>query len=46
MIENKGGSIINIGSVSWMIGQGGIKLYTETAKSGVVGLTRSFAQRV
>ena len=42
MIENKGGSIINIGSVSWMIGQGGMAAYTA-AKSGVVGLTRSFA---
>jgi NAD(P)-dependent dehydrogenase (short-subunit alcohol dehydrogenase family) len=43
MIENKGGSIINIGSVSWMIGQGGMAAYTA-AKSGVVGLTRSFAR--
>jgi len=43
MIENKGGSIVNIGSVSWMIGQGGMAAYTA-AKSGVVGLTRSFAR--
>ncbi|MBD1157043.1 SDR family oxidoreductase [Pelagibacterales bacterium SAG-MED20] len=43
MIKNKGGSIINIGSVSWMIGQGGMAAYTA-AKSGVVGLTRSFAR--
>ena len=43
MIENKGGSIINIGSVSWMMGQGGMAAYTA-AKSGVVGLTRSFAR--
>jgi NAD(P)-dependent dehydrogenase (short-subunit alcohol dehydrogenase family) len=43
MIENKGGSIINIGSVSWMIGQGGMAAYTA-GKSGVVGLTRSFAR--
>ena len=43
MIENKGGSIINIGSVSWMIGQGGMAAYTA-AKSGVVGLTKSFAR--
>ncbi|MDB9699754.1 SDR family oxidoreductase [Candidatus Pelagibacter sp.] len=43
MIENNGGSIINIGSVSWMIGQGGMAAYTA-AKSGVVGLTRSFAR--
>tara|TARA_B100000795_G_scaffold259225_1_gene234007 strand:+ start:287 stop:1078 length:792 start_codon:yes stop_codon:yes gene_type:complete len=43
MIESKGGSIINIGSVSWMIGQGGMPAYTA-GKSGVVGLTRSFAR--
>ena len=43
MIEKNGGSIINIGSVSWMIGQGGMAAYTA-AKSGVVGLTRSFAR--
>ena len=43
MIENNGGSIINIGSVSWMIGQGGMPAYTA-AKSGVIGLTRSFAR--
>ena len=43
MIANKSGSIINIGSVSWMIGQGGMAAYTA-AKSGVVGLTRSFAR--
>ena len=43
MIVNKSGSIINIGSVSWMIGQGGMAAYTA-AKSGVVGLTRSFAR--
>ena len=43
MIANKGGSIINIGSASWMIGQGGMAAYTAS-KSGVVGLTRSFAR--
>ena len=43
MIENKGGVIVNIGSASWMIGQGGMAAYTA-AKSGVVGLTRSFAR--
>jgi Dehydrogenases with different specificities (related to short-chain alcohol dehydrogenases) len=43
MIENGGGSIINMGSTSWMIGQGGMPAYTA-AKSGVVGLTRSFAR--
>ena len=43
MIKNKGGSIINLSSVSWMLGEGDKVVY-ETAKSAVVGLTRSFAQ--
>jgi len=43
MIKNKGGSIINLGSVSWMLGEGD-KVAYETAKSAVVGLTRSFAR--
>ena len=43
MIKNKGGVIVNIGSASWMVGQGGMAAYTA-AKSGVVGLTRSFAR--
>ena len=43
MIENNGGVIINMGSTSWMIGQGGMAAYTA-AKSGVVGMTRSFAR--
>jgi D-xylose 1-dehydrogenase len=38
-----GGSIVNFGSVSWMIGQGGMPGYT-TAKSAVMGLTRSLAR--
>jgi D-xylose 1-dehydrogenase len=38
-----GGSIINFGSVSWMIGQGGMPGYT-TAKSAVMGLTRALAR--
>jgi NAD(P)-dependent dehydrogenase (short-subunit alcohol dehydrogenase family) len=38
-----GGSIINFGSTSWMIGQGGMPVYT-TAKSAVAGLTRSLAR--
>jgi len=36
------GSIINFGSVSWMVGQGGMAAYTAS-KSGVLGLTRSLA---
>ena len=43
MIKNKGGSIINLSSVSWMLGEGDKVVY-ETAKSAVMGLTRSFAQ--
>ena len=38
-----GGAIINLGSTSWMAGQGGMPGYT-TAKSGVVGLTRGLAR--
>lgn len=38
-----GGAIINFGSVSWMIGQGGMAAYTA-AKSAVLGLTRSLAR--
>ena len=37
------GVIINFGSFSWMIGQGGMPAYTA-AKSAVLGLTRSLAR--
>jgi len=37
------GAIINFGSVSWMVGQGGMAAYTAS-KSGVIGLTRSLAR--
>ena len=37
------GAIVNLGSVSWIIGQGGMPGYT-TAKSAVAGLTRSLAR--
>jgi len=43
MREAREGSIINFGSVSWMIGQGGMAAYTA-AKSAVLGLTRSLAR--
>lgn len=43
MAEAGGGSIINFGSVSWVVGQGGMPCYT-TAKSAVMGLTRSLAR--
>lgn len=38
-----GGAIVNVGSVSWMIGQGGMPCYT-TAKSAIAGLTRALAR--
>ncbi|MEP6907910.1 MAG: SDR family oxidoreductase [Pseudoxanthomonas sp.] len=38
-----GGSIINLGSVSWMLKTGGMPVYT-TCKSAVQGLTRSLAR--
>jgi len=37
------GSVINIGSFSWMLGQGGMPGYT-TAKSAIMGLTRTLAR--
>ena len=43
MIAAKRGSIIDFGSVSWHIGQGGMPAYT-TAKAAVEGLTRSLAR--
>ena len=38
-----GGAIVNFGSVSWMLGQGNMAVYTA-AKSAVIGLTRSLAR--
>ncbi len=38
-----GGSIVNFGSTSWMVGQGGMAAYTAS-KSAVLGLTRSLAR--
>ena len=43
MDKNGGGVIINMGSTSWMIGQGGMPCYT-TAKSAIQGLTRGLAR--
>ena len=37
------GAIINLGSISWIIGQGGMIAYTAS-KSAVLGLTRSLAR--
>lgn len=38
-----GGAIINLGSISWMLKQGGMPVYT-TSKAAVQGLTRSLAR--
>jgi NAD(P)-dependent dehydrogenase (short-subunit alcohol dehydrogenase family) len=38
-----GGSIVNFGSISWMLKQGGMPVYT-TSKAAVQGLTRSLAR--
>jgi NAD(P)-dependent dehydrogenase (short-subunit alcohol dehydrogenase family) len=43
MKQAGGGSIVNIGSVSWVIGQGNMPCYT-TAKSAIQGLTRALAR--
>lgn len=43
MRTNGGGSIINLGSISWMLKQGGMPVYT-TSKAAVQGLTRSLAR--
>ena len=43
MEKNGGGAIINMGSTSWMLGQGGMPCYT-TAKSAIQGLTRGLAR--
>lgn len=43
MKASGGGSIVNFGSVSWMLKQGGMPVYT-TCKSAVQGLTRSLAR--
>ena len=43
MMASKKGSIVNLGSCSWIIGQGGMPAYTAS-KSAVLGLTRSLAR--
>ena len=44
MMQRRGaGSIINFGSTSWHIGQGGMPGYTSS-KAAIEGLTRSFAR--
>ncbi|WP_454850964.1 SDR family NAD(P)-dependent oxidoreductase [Rhizobium binxianense] len=45
MASAGGGSIINMGSISWMRGAAGLIFYT-TAKSAVMGMTKSLAREV
>lgn len=45
MTTKGGGSIINMGSISWMRGAAGLIFYT-TAKSAVMGMTKSLAREV
>lgn len=45
MKESGGGSIINLGSISWMLGQAGCAAYT-TSKAAIHGLTRSLAREL
>lgn len=40
-----GGSIVNLGSISWMFGAAGLIAYT-TAKSAIAGLTKSLAREL
>ncbi|MFP6757843.1 MAG: SDR family oxidoreductase [Alphaproteobacteria bacterium] len=43
MAEAGGGAIVNLGSVSWLVGQGGMPVYSA-AKAAIAGLTRSLAR--
>jgi D-xylose 1-dehydrogenase len=43
MAEAGGGSIINLGSISWMLGQGGMPGYLAS-KAAITGLTRALAR--
>jgi len=45
MARRGGGAIINMGSISWHLGQAGLALY-ETSKAGIEGLTRALAQEL
>ena len=45
MKKAKNGSIVNIGSNSWMIAHGGLPVYAA-AKAGVLGLTRGVAREL
>lgn len=43
MVAARAGSIVNLGSISWMLKQGGMPAYTAS-KSAVQGLTRGLAR--
>jgi D-xylose 1-dehydrogenase len=43
MQRRGGGAIVNLSSMSWIAGQGGMAIYTA-CKSAVIGLTRSLAR--
>ncbi len=43
MAEAGGGAIVNLGSVTWLVGQGGMPGYSA-AKAAIAGLTRSLAR--
>ena len=45
MAEAGGGAIVNLGSISWMMGAAGLIAYT-TAKSAIMGLTKSLAREL
>ncbi|WP_088743377.1 SDR family NAD(P)-dependent oxidoreductase [Cobetia sp. QF-1] len=45
MARRGGGSIINMGSISWHLGQADLALY-ETSKAGIEGLTRALAREL
>ena len=45
MREAKGGSIVNLGSISWHLGLEDLTLY-QTAKAAIEGLTRSLAREL
>ncbi|MGL4324220.1 MAG: SDR family NAD(P)-dependent oxidoreductase [Beijerinckiaceae bacterium] len=45
MAQAGGGAIINLGSISWMMGAAGLIAYT-TAKSAIMGLTKSLAREL
>ncbi len=45
MRDAGGGAIVNLGSISWMMGAAGLTAYT-TAKAAIAGLTKSLAREL